>query len=396
MKKKKRHIFLKFILLLILAGIAMNVTTGRSVYELIAMVQGKEIGDYNRKRFLQAVEEREEKVKIYASDWEEETYGPWEEANGVIFDWISKNPDYYFIDNSKTYITSIGIGDKVNCREVSFVYFEELKGQDVKDQIDQAAQEILDQIPADASDWDKAKVIHDELVKRVHYEEGKYDQNMYGALIEGKCVCSGYANAYAYLLEQVGISNRIVSGYTDLVNAELAQDDVMSAAAQSHAWNLVTLVDEEGNSHDSFIDVTWDDPDRLDEDGKQYVTYDWFGVSLEALEKAHRSGFLDSYHLEDYHFDDYSNYHKHTGSLIESFDLEEVAEIMNGQKESGMKLLTVRFTDKGEFFNTQAEFKKNDLASQLISELGLSRASYAFSPTEKYGEGIMCLDVFVP
>ncbi|MDN0064130.1 S-layer homology domain-containing protein [Collinsella ihumii] len=96
------------------------------------------------------------------------------------------------------------------------------------------------------SDYDKAKALHDYLVRTCVYDYHNYaagtipaeSYTAYGALVLGRAVCNGYAEAYEYLLEQVGIDSTIVS-----------------SDAMNHAWNVVTIY---GNNY--HVDVTWDDP----------------------------------------------------------------------------------------------------------------------------------------
>ena len=62
----------------------------------------------------------------------------------------------------------------------------------------------------------------------------------YGALIEKKAVCDGYALAFNLLARRAGIPCLMVSGMVD---------------GYCHGWNLVKV-----NGNLRYIDVTWDDP----------------------------------------------------------------------------------------------------------------------------------------
>ena len=89
------------------------------------------------------------------------------------------------------------------------------------------------------SDVEKALLIHDRLAVLCEYEYHNADNqfDMYGALVNGSAVCQGYAEAYDYLLEQVGIESYICS-----------------SDALYHAWNIIYIDDEPYH-----VDVTWDD-----------------------------------------------------------------------------------------------------------------------------------------
>ncbi len=96
------------------------------------------------------------------------------------------------------------------------------------------------------TDVEKALLLHDRLALLCEYDYDNYlagtipesSYNAYGVLVLNDAVCKGYALAYDYLLEQVGIN----SDYC-------ASDDI------NHAWNIVYI-----NNVPYHVDVTWDDP----------------------------------------------------------------------------------------------------------------------------------------
>ncbi len=89
------------------------------------------------------------------------------------------------------------------------------------------------------SDVEKALLIHDRLAVHCEYDynNGENQFDIYGALVDKTAVCQGYAEAYDYLLEQVGIESYICTS-TELY----------------HAWNIIYINDEPYH-----VDVTWDD-----------------------------------------------------------------------------------------------------------------------------------------
>ena len=95
----------------------------------------------------------------------------------------------------------------------------------------------------------KAFIAHNYLAKTVTYWLDKdakpldksYMQSAYGALINQKCVCQGYAEAYKRILDSQGISCEVICGR-------------IRGSAEHHAWNVVSF-----NNKDYYhIDVTWD------------------------------------------------------------------------------------------------------------------------------------------
>ncbi len=96
------------------------------------------------------------------------------------------------------------------------------------------------------SDVEKALILHDRLALLCEYDYDNLQNNSmpytsynaYGVLVLNDAVCQGYALAYDYLLEQVGIK------------ADYCCSDTLN-----HAWNIVYI-----NNTPYHVDVTWDDP----------------------------------------------------------------------------------------------------------------------------------------
>ena len=116
------------------------------------------------------------------------------------------------------------------------------------------------------SDYDKAKTLHDRLIGAVTYISSDYDQSAYGALVEGRAVCNGYARAYQHLLQKVGIPAWHVWG----VGLEYSTNTL-----QDHAWNLVKL---DGQWY--YTDVTWDDQGSN-------TFYSYFNITAQQLQEDH-------------------------------------------------------------------------------------------------------------
>lgn len=111
----------------------------------------------------------------------------------------------------------------------------------VNDKVDDV---IKNNINSSMSIEDKIKTIHDYIINNTSYDVERndngisdYDSNTaYGALIQGKAICSGYADAMAIFLRKFNVENyKIASG--------------------THVWNAVKL-----NNNWFHLDLTWDDP----------------------------------------------------------------------------------------------------------------------------------------
>lgn len=106
-------------------------------------------------------------------------------------------------------------------------------------QFNNTVNSILTQVQNLGSNYEKEKRVHDLLIDKITYRSGaKMSQSAYSALVNEETVCAGYARAYQYLLQKLGIPCYYCTGYV----------------GQDHAWNIVALDDGYYN-----VDVTWDD-----------------------------------------------------------------------------------------------------------------------------------------
>ena len=111
--------------------------------------------------------------------------------------------------------------------------------ESAKQRFDAAAQNLIAGAASIDSNYEKEKYVHDALASAVTYDlTADMNQSAYSALVNGKSVCAGYARAYQYLLQQLGIPCYYCTGYS----------------GGNHAWNIVKLEDGYYN-----VDVTWDD-----------------------------------------------------------------------------------------------------------------------------------------
>lgn len=117
---------------------------------------------------------------------------------------------------------------------------------------EKATQIISKVIKKGMTDLEKETAIHDYLVLNCEYDYINYlngtipdaSYTVYGTLINGKAVCEGYAAAFEYLMERIGIRCGTVIGRAYGVNGW-----------DGHSWNIVML---DGEYY--HVDVTFDDP----------------------------------------------------------------------------------------------------------------------------------------
>ncbi|MCI8617756.1 MAG: hypothetical protein HFJ60_05920 [Clostridia bacterium] len=168
------------------------------------------------------------------------------------------NPDVFYIEfpklllnmettirgNEKTYKVFINSGNNSNYLKDEFPS---------KEMINNAINEI-EKIKAyfvqnkKNSTYENIKLVHDYLVESIEYEQSILSDNVYsiyGALINKRCVCEGYAKSFKYLMDALDITCTITIGKA--TNSD--------GKTENHAWNYVQLNDKWYG-----VDCTWDDP----------------------------------------------------------------------------------------------------------------------------------------
>ena len=149
---------------------------------------------------------------------------------------IGDHPEMFWLETgySSKYLTN------GQCVEIDLKYNSTADDlESAKQRFDAAAQNLITGAASLDSNYEKEKYVHDALASAVTYDlTADMNQSAYSALVNGKSVCAGYARAYQYLLQQLGIPCYYCTGYS----------------GGYHAWNIVKLEDGYYN-----VDVTWDD-----------------------------------------------------------------------------------------------------------------------------------------
>ena len=218
-----------------------------------------------------------------------------EEYQSAIEAFTYENPDVFYLDPTKMYINiqttkklfnttyEVFIDSGENANYLSKTYSSKEQILEYENQINKEVVNILSETEG-KSDYQKILIIHDYLVDNVTYDETVSKNNiynMYGALVNKEAVCEGYAKAFQYLMQQIGIESVIIIG-----SATDSDENI-----QNHAWNYVKL-----NNTWYAVDVTWDDPVLI---GGGILTkryrYKYFLKGSETMSKDH----VESYTFVD-------------------------------------------------------------------------------------------------
>lgn len=163
---------------------------------------------------------------------------------------VNDHPELFWVDTAYKY-KYVPLGQVADITLVFNITANDIDTS--KSEFEAAAKLIVDKTYGYYTDYEKERIVHDELIKSVKYDaNAPMNQSAYSALVYGRTVCAGYARAFQYVLQKLDIPCYYVTGY----------------AGQNHAWNIVKLEDGYYN-----VDSTWDDTNPN--------TYDYFNCSDE-------------------------------------------------------------------------------------------------------------------
>ncbi len=167
---------------------------------------------------------------------------------------VAANPEYYWAASYWRYgyydrdgVSGASDGDPL--ASVSLYYCVDTSDlATVKANAEGKITEALSWVDFDnMTQFQATQALHDYLVRNCAYDKSVTSStspadttaySAYGALVDGSCVCQGYALAYKLLLKRAGLSAVLVM-----------------STKMNHAWNMVQMEDEQWY----HVDVTWDD-----------------------------------------------------------------------------------------------------------------------------------------
>ena len=199
---------------------------------------------------------------------------------------LNEHPELYYVDGAFRYSAPDGY--------LLYILPQYTSGYD-DEAFSRAVKQALSHVDSSMSDMEKAIVLHDYIAINCQYDTTLARANChsaYGALAEQVAVCQGYALAYKYLLNQVGIECLMVS-----------------SKKLNHAWNMVKL---DGKYYQ--VDTTWDDPtkDRIGR-ARHFYMFVSDAAFLDANDRKHnaddwqivKDGYIADVTATDTRYDDY-------------------------------------------------------------------------------------------
>ncbi len=166
-----------------------------------------------------------------------------DEIVSLVNTFLNSHPEFFYVDKISYVSLSNGL-----VRRLIFTYrYDETTMDTMRAAYAAAIRQACAQVDPDRMNASQISVvIHDYLASVCDYQrEAVTDSTTdmrytaYGALVEGKAVCQGYALAYQDIMNTLGVPCTMVA-----------------SDAMNHAWNLVKA----GDTY-FHVDVTWDDTD---------------------------------------------------------------------------------------------------------------------------------------
>ena len=199
---------------------------------------------------------------------------------------LFEHPETYVINSWEVYYRS---GVALYVVPSYFINQEDVKFYYQKAEF--MAQNFINSVPKDSSEIEKAVYVHNYICENTEYDFVGYDNNsmapivhsMYGLFINGLTVCDGYAGAFNYLAEKLGLDSEIIT-----------------SKPMNHAWNLVKI----GNSY-YHVDATWDDTPIAGKDIYGVWNYEYFLLSDSGMYAKNHHSWETSIRATDTRYDNY-------------------------------------------------------------------------------------------
>ena len=191
--------------------------------------------------FLLALQQEEEILDVSSYDLSIDDV----DAVKILYaELLNEHSELFYVSSEIRYSYYVSSGKLANIY-LSYLGTTEAERKEYIKKVELATGEIT----SGMTDVEKALVLHDFLAQNCAYAYSEYLEgtldtypnvyNAYGALVEGKAVCQGYAVAYNSLLRAVGIPS-----------------EVCSSDAMNHAWNLILLDGVLFGKLDDAVNVT--------------------------------------------------------------------------------------------------------------------------------------------
>ena len=285
---------------------------------------------------------------------------------------LKDHPEIFWVHNhEKIYKTTYSDSDY--CTFTPGYIYTESEISEIQNAMEAGFQEVSSLIPADASDYEKVRIVYTYVIDNTQYQASDDDQSIAGVFWKKEAVCAGYAGAVQYLLERIGVPCIYVDGSTQ-------------GSTEGHAWNIVKL---DGEYY--YVDATnGDQPDFLNGNAAQLeehktIIYDYLCPFPEEYEKKYiRSEELT---VPDCTAKDMNFYVLNQG-CFDGYDWENIYDYCKMRLDNGAAVVRFKFSNQEAFSAACNELLDNgevqNVAQYYMKQNGLGQVEYHYGLLDNF------------
>ena len=285
---------------------------------------------------------------------------------------LKDHPEIFWVHNhEKIYKTTYSDSDY--CTFTPGYIYTESEIREIQNAMEAGFQEVSSLIPADASDYEKVRIVYTYVIDNTQYQASDDDQSIAGVFWKKEAVCAGYAGAVQYLLERIGVPCIYVDGSTQ-------------GSTEGHAWNIVKL---DGEYY--YVDATnGDQPDFLNGNAAQLeehktIIYDYLCPFPEEYEKKYiRSEELT---VPDCTAKDMNFYVLNQG-CFDGYDWETIYDYCKMRLDNGAAVVRFKFSNQEAFAAACNELLDNgevqNVAQYYMKQNGLGQVEYHYGVLDNF------------
>ena len=285
---------------------------------------------------------------------------------------LKDHPEIFWVHNhEKIYKTTYSDSDY--CTFTPGYIYTESEISEIQNAMEAGFQEVSSLIPADASDYEKVRIVYTYVIDNTQYQASDDDQSIAGVFWKKEAVCAGYAGAVQYLLERIGVPCIYVDGSTQ-------------GSTEGHAWNIVKL---DGEYY--YVDATnGDQPDFLNGNAAQLeehktIIYDYLCPFPEEYEKKYiRSEELT---VRDCTAKDMNFYVLNQG-CFDGYDWETIYDYCKMRLDNGAAVVRFKFSNQEAFAAACNELLDNgevqNVAQYYMKQNGLGQVEYHYGVLDNF------------
>ena len=317
---------------------------------------------------------REVYREVYVHIMRNEDEGPLYSSVNVDDFWktyyavLADHPEIFWMDMN-AHVQESGITKKVLSYQFETTMPAESRVSMLQN-IEDAADACIDQIPADASDYEKIKYVYEYIIDLAEYDStGVDNQNIQSVLLYHRSVCAGYAKTFQYILNRMGMFCAYITG--------TIRDGGI------HGWNMVRI---DGQYY--YVDVTWGDPvfaNQVDNRSDRVMNYNYLCCTESDLFKTHVPDGtvpLPSCTLDNY------NYYIMNNKYYEDFDHDTIYNKVMESVWSGETSIVMKFGSDEAFEQAKYSLFEDGLlsdAGQYLMDInGVNTWNYRYHTDEAF------------